>query len=190
MATHPALVRRLAAALTFGAAAIALSLLPATAASAHDELLSSSPASGEVLTQSPTALVLTFSEAPLETGNAAELRDHTGALVALDAPVVDGSTVRIGVPAALTGDYRLTWRVVSGDGHTVSGTIDFGVGAGATGKYAGPSGAGSDGGSDGADQNWYGVPRPVMIGVFSIFVIGTVVMIIFWVRQLRRGTGN
>lgn len=179
--------RRTLTALAIGAAVVGLAVLPAAAASAHDELVSSSPAAGEVLAQSPTELALTFSDAPLGTGNAVELRDSAGAVVPVGTPSVDGTTVRVSVPTQLVGEYRLTWKVVSGDGHAASGTIDFGVGAGATGRYTGTTNGTTDAATD---ANWYGIPRPVMIGVFSIFALGTVVAIIFWVRQLRRGPGN
>lgn len=101
-------------------------LVGAGPVSAHASLTGSDPADGATLAAAPTAVSLTFSE---NVGN--------GQLVAT-AP--DGSSVDVtGVAASghtlggtiadadQKGRYTLAYRVVSADGHPISGTIHYSV---------------------------------------------------------------
>lgn len=127
--TRPA---RLLLALLAGAllAALALVASPASPASAHDELVSSSPAEGETLATAPTQAQLTFSGEISNVGIAFSLTDGAGTLLDLPTvPSIEGSVVSIELPALTDGPYALTWRVVSSDGHPITGTISFAVGA-------------------------------------------------------------
>jgi copper transport protein len=127
-AEHPRfrqLLRRMYA--MVGLATLLLFGIPAQPAFAHAELLSSSPAAGSVLDNAPSSLVLTWSE-PV-TSNALQVRlvDELGS--ALDAHVMAmGTTTTMHVPQALTpGSYLISWKVISADGHLVSGLIPFAV---------------------------------------------------------------
>lgn len=106
-------------------------VLGAGPVSAHASLSGSDPEDGATLATAPSAVELTFSE---NVGN--------GQLVAT-AP--DGTSVDVtGVAASgnrLTGTvadagqkgrYTLAYRVVSADGHPISGTIDYSVTQGRT----------------------------------------------------------
>jgi len=113
----------------------ALALSGGTAAFAHDELIASSPENGQVLEAAPAAVELDFSNDIIEVGTAIEVVDHHGEDVEVGEPVIDGPKVTATLPSDLEGEYQVRWRAVSSDGHPIEGTIDFGVGADATGTW-------------------------------------------------------
>ncbi|MEF3404736.1 copper resistance CopC family protein [Agromyces sp. CCNWLW203] len=121
-----------AAALTVAAG---ITLAGASPAFAHDELLASSPEPGEVFDQAPAEVALDFSNDIIEVGTAIVVVDHHGGDVEVGEPEVVGPRVTASLPADLEGDYQVRWRAVSSDGHPIEGTIDFGVGADATGVW-------------------------------------------------------
>ena len=95
-------------------------------ASAHAELLGTTPGAGSVLTQKPTAVVLTFDEPVQAQGATIVVTAPGGSRVAAGAAVLAGSTVRSSIhslPAA--GTYTDAYRVVSDDGHPVEGQFSF-----------------------------------------------------------------
>lgn len=103
-------------------------LVPTGPAAAHTHLVSSSPAAGAVVTRSPAAIELQFSEPVRSVADGFRLYDHQGAVQALVGNVTDG-TVRIELPADLPeGSFVVGWRVVSDDSHPVSGALTFAVG--------------------------------------------------------------
>lgn len=107
-------------------------LATAAPASAHDELLGSTPASGEALGSAPTEVTLTFSADVLTIGAAVIVADGEGKDWAAAAPAVDNGVVSVPlVPALPAGGYEIRWRVVSQDGHPISGLIPFTVGGAA-----------------------------------------------------------
>jgi copper transport protein len=105
-------------------------LLAAAPASAHAELVSSSPAAGARLARPPAEVVLRFTEGVGLVDGGFRLLDDSGALVATPAePVSADSTVRWPMPPDLpVGRYLVSWRVVSDDGHPVAGAFSFGIG--------------------------------------------------------------
>jgi copper transport protein len=117
------------------AAALGLALTwslagPLPPAGAHAVALSTSPPPGALLDDPPQRVVVEFNE-PVQVG-AGSLRviDQTGAAVG-GPPQAVGSSVVAEVPAGLRGWYAVSWRVVSADGHPVSGAWTFRVGEGA-----------------------------------------------------------
>jgi methionine-rich copper-binding protein CopC len=112
---------------------LALGIVWATAvpASAHDELVSSTPAAGTSVDVLPAQLVLTFSAELLSDGSSTvvQVTDESGASVTDAAPVVQGSTVTQSLAGTATGDVSVLWRVVSSDGHPISGEFAFDVAA-------------------------------------------------------------
>lgn len=121
-----------AAAVTFAAA---LALTGGTAAQAHDELIGSSPEPGQVFETAPAEISLEFSNDVIEVGTAVVVVDHHGEEIEVGDPVIAGPKVTASLPTDLSGDYQARWRAVSSDGHPIEGTIDFGVGADATGTW-------------------------------------------------------
>lgn len=121
-----------AAALTIAAG---ITLAGASPAFAHDELLASSPEPGQVFETAPAEVSLDFSNDIIEVGTAIVVVDHHGGDVEVGDPVIAGAHVTAALPTDLEGEYQVRWRAVSSDGHPIEGTIDFGVGADATGVW-------------------------------------------------------
>lgn len=129
---RPARPRRLLGAVLGLALAAAALVGLAPAAAAHSELTGSDPAAGAELSAVPEQVRLTFNER-------VEPQFATIALTTGDGQAqvipnrVEGAEVVADVPpevAAAAGEptpWRITYRVVSGDGHPISGTIDFTV---------------------------------------------------------------
>jgi methionine-rich copper-binding protein CopC len=107
---------------------VALPLSLAAPASAHDELVSTLPANGEVLAEPPTEVSLTFGEEVGTLGTAVVVTDGAGAKLADGKVVVQGPLVTQAIiPPTVGGSVRVSYRVVSADGHTVTGTFSFTV---------------------------------------------------------------
>jgi copper transport protein len=131
MASLGTVARRVALLATLAAV---WSFLFASPALAHAELVSMIPANGAQLTGPPTEVRMTFTESINLVDNGIRLVDHVGANVPTPQPTVNGRTVTWPMPPDLPeGPYIITWRVVSADGHPVSGASSFGVGTAATG---------------------------------------------------------
>lgn len=128
---HPTSVRSAwsrIAAFSAGIAAL-LILTVAGPASAHDELLGSTPSPDERLSAAPTSVVLTFSAAIMHEGAEIVVVDAAGKDWTDGDPVIDTNTLTVPVSADMPdAGYLVEWRVVSSDGHPISGTIPFAVG--------------------------------------------------------------
>lgn len=122
-----ALVLRALAALLLG---WLLALTGAQAASAHAELLSTTPENGAVLDEAPAEAVLTFNEPVQLIDGSIRLFPGDEDPLALVAHVNNTSVIAV-LPADLAdGAYALSYRVVSADGHPISGAITFTIGDG------------------------------------------------------------
>ena len=190
----PARRNRLRATLLAGAmlATAAIALQGAAPAFAHDELLGSSPEHGEVLAAAPASLELEFSNDVIEMGTAIIVVDAAGEALEVGEPAISGRTVTAALPSEVSdGEYQARWHVVSADGHPIEGTIDFGVGADATGVYPAPP---SDEAVDPADESGSqdAATTQGAAGVWPVigFVVGGLAMIallaILIIRTIRR----
>ena len=117
-----ALITRLGASLLLLAP---LLLIASTSAEAHDKLVRSSPADGTTV-QTLEKVTLTFSAKVLDTGAAVEVRGPKGA-AQQGAPAVQGATVTQALKGLTDGAYTVVWRVLSSDGHPISGSFGFTV---------------------------------------------------------------
>lgn len=109
------------AAVTLGLAAIA-----APTAVAHSELVSSDPADGATLDAPPQTVTFTFNEPLLPDFVRFVGTDPTGETGELPVGSVEGSTATIDWPAgAPGGEWTVSYRVVSQDGHPIEGGITF-----------------------------------------------------------------
>lgn len=126
---HP--LRSLAAGLAVAAVAVFATAVPA---SAHDQLVSSTPADGEVFATAPTGVSMTFSGELLVldsdlTGAVVLVVDESGTDWVAGPVTVSGKTVTAELdPAMPVAGYQVRWQVVSEDGHPISGVIPFTVG--------------------------------------------------------------
>jgi copper transport protein len=116
--------------------ALALWAFAAGQASAHANLLRSSPAAGEVVDEPPQRVVLWFSEPLVPSLSGIELLDQAGQRVATDKVYVSPTETTAlvaelsGVPR---GAYTVAWRNTSTvDGHSVRGSFTFFYGVPAT----------------------------------------------------------
>lgn len=104
-----------------------LGLLAAAPARAHAELVSSDPADGANLASPPNQLRFTFGEDLLAQGSAiTAFSVASDERVSLPEAVVAGNTVSVDWPHPTpAGQYRANYRVVSADGHPITGSIRF-----------------------------------------------------------------
>jgi methionine-rich copper-binding protein CopC len=137
---HPNLARRRRALVVLLAAALtpALGVAVAQPASAHDRLLSSDPEDGATLDDAPSAITLVFSADVLEAGAQVAVTTTDGTVAA--EAVVDGDEVVAALPDDLPGgDWGVTWRVVSSDGHPIEGDLAYTVARATPSPSASPS---------------------------------------------------
>ncbi|WP_344739197.1 copper resistance CopC family protein [Microbacterium awajiense] len=102
----------------------------AVPAAAHDELLGSYPAAGSTIDGSPAEITLTFSGELLTDLQSAtiEVIASNGQDVAVDDPsVVDTSITQHLDPDPPDGAFVVRWKVVSSDGHPISGEYTYSV---------------------------------------------------------------
>lgn len=112
-------------------------ILAAAPASAHAELVSTSPASGAALDSAPEELTLTFSESVTQVPGAMKLLSADGAAAVVGRTTVEGNTLRVPIPGPLPdAGYVFVYRVISGDSHPVAGAITFTLGESATAASA------------------------------------------------------
>lgn len=124
------MTRRLTSLLLFAVCAalgLATTFAPSPA-SAHNSLASSDPANGAELTEAPARIVWTFNKSvPLDTLTVF-LTDTTGTRTE-----IKGSTLAPGndkkvvtpLPGLGAGSVSVRWRLVSEDGHTVTGRVSL-----------------------------------------------------------------
>jgi methionine-rich copper-binding protein CopC len=97
---------------------------------AHTELISASPAQGDVVESLPGTVELTFSEAVGSTAYVAVNGPDGEAVSDGEPQVVDGVVTQRTAGSGSAGAYTVDYRVVSADGHPVSGQVEFTVGSG------------------------------------------------------------
>ncbi|MFE2937607.1 copper resistance protein CopC [Streptomyces sp. NPDC059255] len=126
----PVMNRRAARTAARGAvlpAVAALLWTSATPAAAHTELTGATPAEGSSVASLPERVRLSFSDPMSRKYAKVSLTGPRGAALAGE-PEVDGEDVSVRPsPSSPPGRYRIGYRVVSADGHPVSGVLSFTV---------------------------------------------------------------
>ena len=108
---------------------IAVVLGVAGPARAHATLLTSDPAQGAVLPEAPEKVRFTFSESVAGVPDGVQVFDAGGGTVPSSAAVAEDE-LAVAFPDGLgEGTFIVVWRVISEDGHPVSGSLSFSVGA-------------------------------------------------------------
>lgn len=171
------------------AVGVMLGLLTAAVAlpaAAHDELLSSDPAADSTVDRLPTELTLTFSGVLIDEpgANVVSVTDAAGTELADGSPVLDGTEVTQALTGASEGPITVVWRVVSSDGHPVSGEYSFVAGD----ADAAPSPAASEPGAADEDASEDGIPAALWIGVGVAVLAAVVGVVIAMVAASRRRT--
>jgi hypothetical protein len=157
-------------------------------AAAHTGLQSSAPADGEALTAAPDTVTLTFATAVASQFAQVAVTGPDGQPVNSGELTVDGVVVYQPVSTSGDGAYVVAYRVVSDDGHPVSGELSFtltGTGAGAATETAAakPTEASTPAASSDAEttvsaaadsgpgSSWG--PWLALVAVALVFVVGT-----------------
>ena len=111
------------------AAAGALVLTLAGAALSHSLLLESSPAADALLPAPPSEMSLRFNNRIAKKLSTIRLVDEGGAARPVTVQVAVGPADRLtgAAPSLGPGTWRVEWRVLSTDGHIVSGRFSFRV---------------------------------------------------------------
>jgi methionine-rich copper-binding protein CopC len=105
---------------------LALTLITASA-EAHAHLKASNPAEGAVVTEMPSAVVLTFSEAARMTAVSIQKDEQPKQTLKPPAATSSAAQITVAMPTLAPGNYTLSWRVVSDDNHIMSGELHFKV---------------------------------------------------------------
>ena len=111
--------------------ALAALLLAPAVANAHSHVLFSEPADKAVVDTAPTQLRLLFSGNVSVQPGSIQVFDPEGARVDRGSPTTPGNAARVTQRLAATaqGTYGVSYRVSSEDGHVITGTLTFSVGA-------------------------------------------------------------
>jgi methionine-rich copper-binding protein CopC len=125
---------RLATTTLLAAAAI---LLGGTPAQAHNILTSAYPARGSTINESPKYVVVTFDK-PVQDGfTELTVAGPDNTHWRTGAPTINGNTVSATLdPLGPAGLYTIEYRIVSADGHPVSGNSTFTLAVAGPGKPA------------------------------------------------------
>jgi copper resistance protein C len=93
-------------------------------AGAHAHLQQSSPADNGVITASPSNLVLNFSESARLTALSIQ-KGSESAQNLKPLPTTAAQRISVPLPRLAPGAYSVKWRVLSDDGHVMSGALHF-----------------------------------------------------------------
>lgn len=168
----------------FGLLVLTLGLLlgPGTPARAHAVLVSSSPVPDVVLGNAPTEVVLTFSEGVRKVPGKIRVLGPDNSRVDRGEPTFSGAVVNIPVdPAGPQGTYLVSYRVISADGHPVTGAYTYSVGT--------PSTPPADTGTDRVDpvvEAALPVTRYLGYAGLVLLVGPVLVLSLLWPRRLTR----
>lgn len=114
----------------FGAAMLFALLFP-SAATAHEQLVDQQPTAGEVVSAGVVEILLDFSSDLINLENSAGseivILDANGDPVNNGCAVIEGPRAIAKADIDVPGSYLVGWRVVSGDGHPISGSFNFEV---------------------------------------------------------------
>ncbi|GGI45653.1 methionine-rich copper-binding protein CopC [Agromyces flavus] len=117
---------------TLGASALLLAALgvlagPALPASAHNTVIGETPDADSTVTTQPGTVALETSDALLdaEGATAMDVIGPDGRHYASPCPSVDRAVASVPVELGPEGEYTVEWRVVSADGHPITGEFAF-----------------------------------------------------------------
>jgi methionine-rich copper-binding protein CopC len=160
---------------------------------AHNVLTGSQPANGSSVASGPSTVTLTFDLPVKVSFSTVTVVGPDGGHFEGGPAVVDGNTVRAPVlPLGPAGVYTVGYRIVSDDGHPVSGAVRFtltqaGPGRGVpAAEAAGTTAPASAGGGSGGGSSSGGIPAwPWVLGGVLVVAAGAAVAL-----RAGRGTGD
>lgn len=198
---HPAAPIALAATLL----AAFLVFFSPLSASAHDALVSSSPAADESVETVPDALTLTFNAQLIGGEGATEVvvTDPAGTSITDGPATADGAIVTQPLQGSgPAGAYHVIWKVVSSDGHATSGEYTFTVTVGDDATATDEPSAAPTSAAPTAEESL--APQPTTtpeadsgdaglsagVWVVSIVAVLLVAGVIVWIVMSRRRGGS
>ncbi len=181
-----------------------LTLAVATPAQAHDELVSSYPAADSTVSDSPEEITLSFSGeliAGMQSA-AVEVTAPDGQNIATDAPSEDGTSITQHLtPDPPAGMFTVRWKVVSSDGHPISGEYTYTVAPGDTAANSPtatpstapqtpvPSAAATETSADngyGGETSGGGDAFPILAAIGGAIILGGALIVVLMVGRERR----
>lgn len=173
-------------------ASTAMLLVP-TAAFAHATLEATSPQRGETVKKQPGVVVFRFSE-PVE-GNFGAVRVYDAAGERVDEgdafhPGGEGSKLGVHLkPGLPDGSYTATYRVISADGHIVSGGFVFSAGRAGRAPRETVAELVAAAGSGGAAGVGMGIARGLQYAALALALGALAFFLLAW-RPAQRGVGG
>jgi methionine-rich copper-binding protein CopC/uncharacterized protein YcnI len=167
-------------------------LAGAGVAAAHNVLTGSNPANGSTVDKAPSTVTLTFDQPIQNIDPVLVVTGPNGNVFTDGPPAIDGNVISAPVAAGPAGLYHAAYRIVSADGHPVTGEITFTLAGSAAGTATGSApaaGAVPDAGSGSASTTssgglggwlWLG------LGVAAVLVVIAVAIAL---RRPRDGDG-
>ncbi len=185
--------------------ALALALLvTAVPAAAHDVLVSSDPVEGATLNTAPARVQLTFNQPVRDFDPVLKVIGPNGNVFSTAPPTISGGVVSAPMVAGPAGEYRAVYRVVSADGHPVTGQISFALSAAAAGTATGQpdsataqapdttrgaNGGGAANSESGSAGNSAGAGRWLWVGI-GVAAVVVVLAIVIALRRPPPGRGH
>ncbi len=119
------ILTRLAGGIALAAAVLIVGAQPAMA---HAELVSSTPAEGSIVEETPTVIVLEFSEATEPAGDPIRLVDQDGEQIPATVLQTSETVIEIYPDQELEPEsHGVVWSVKAGDQHPITGVVAFGI---------------------------------------------------------------
>ncbi|GAA4941715.1 methionine-rich copper-binding protein CopC [Nonomuraea thailandensis] len=167
-------MRRLLTVLLLAFAAVGVTYSPAQA---HNVLIGSDPEDGATLTASPSQVTLVFDQAVRQGYAQVGVTGADGSAWADGSAVVAAERVSVKVkPLPAGGSYVVGYRILSADGHPVTGKISFRLAADAAGVAAGVAAGGSSAeAAEAAANGGAGMAVVWIVGALLVLAAGTAV---------------
>ncbi|MBH0103885.1 copper resistance protein CopC [Salinibacterium sp. NSLL16] len=174
-------------------AALLVFAMPQTAF-AHDQIIGQIPNENEVLEVAPSEITLEFTGELMDITQLAMVVDADGTdWVSGPMQVTDRTAIQPLLPDMPEGSYQVRWRVVSSDGHPISGSFEFAVGQetpGATFGLEEEASEQEDTAASATDTSTTGMSPLVvtsLIGAGSGIVLfaGVIAARWFWIRRKK-----
>jgi len=174
-------------------AALLVFTLPQTAF-AHDQIIEQMPNENEVLEAAPSEITLEFTGELMDITQLAMVVDADGTdWVSGPMKVTQRTAVQPLLPDMPEGSYQVRWRVVSSDGHPISGSFEFAVGQETPGATFGLDAEASDEGdaATSPSENSTSSVSPLVVtsfigaGIGIALFAGALATRWFWIRRKK-----
>jgi len=112
-------------------AALVLAFFAAAPALAHTSVVKTIPSYKSTLSEMPGRISIEFTDTLMTLGekkvNSIEITDPSGAVIALVGTEIEKNLLSVSLPqrSYIDGTYLVSYRVVSADGHSISGSYEL-----------------------------------------------------------------